>query len=345
MKRLLLGLALAFVGSSANAAGLYLSAGYGKSDPDFNISELSSASKECWDDVNEQWKPACAYGSEYEYIPGFPTGKVLANYDPTTGVGLQADDFNANLPSNYDFTVKDGKTMAFAVGWDISQNPFRFEFEYQKTDFKSPGYNLVINTGPIVVYQGMYEDSDAANAAGYPGSPTADDGSAAATDYADDGNNCANGICINKNEFSGSSNPSKYSYIDFDGTFYQDMTASVSAYMGNVYFEIPGFGSIDPYVGYGFGVAKMDYDLYVPTRDPSTGAINGGDIVSFTSAYEDASQLIAGVEYRFDETPVIVGVEYRQFKATFEDDEGAKDEFKHKYFMFKLRYDFISDEF
>ncbi len=338
MKRLLLGLALAFVGSSANAAGLYLSAGYGKSDPEFNISESSAASGDCWDNLNNKWNPSCAYGSEYEYIPGFPTGKVLANYDPNTGIGLQADDFSAGLPSNYDFTVKDGKTMAFAIGWDISQNPFRFEFEYQKTDFKSPGYNLVIDTGPIVVYQGMYQYPAAA---GYPSAPASDTNA----EYGASGDNCANGICINKNELADSSTASKYLYLDFDGTFYQDMTASVSSYLGNVYFEIPGFGSIDPYIGYGFGVAKFDYDLYVPDRDPSTGAITGGSVRSFTSAYEDASQFIAGVEYRFDETPVIVGVEYRQFKATFEDDEGAKDEFKHKYFMFKLRYDFVSDEF
>ena len=115
----------------------------------------------------------------------------------------------------------------------------------------------------------MYEDSDAATAAGYPGSPTADDGSAAATDYADDDNNCANGICINKGELADPSNTTLYDYLDFEASFYKDMDASVDSYMGNVYFEIPGFGSIDPYIGYGFGFSRLNYDLYIPDYDTS----------------------------------------------------------------------------
>ena len=345
MKRLLLGLALTFAGSAANAAGLYLSAGYGKSNPEFSISELSADSGDCWDSYNNTWNPNCAYGPEYQYIAGFPTGKVLANYDPGSGIGLQADDFPAGLPSNYDFEIKEGNTKAFAVGWDLSQNPFRFEFEYQKTKFKSPGYTLVIDTGPIPVFHGMYQDPEAA---GYPaGTPAAmDNNPADGGNYADDGNNCANGICINKNEWG--TNPSTpatlYDYLDFEASFYKDMDASVDSYMGNVYFEIPGFGSIDPYIGYGFGFSRLNYDLYIPDYDTS-GNISEIKKYTATSAYENATQLIAGVEYRFDETPVIFGVEYRQFKTKFKDEEGSTDDFKHKYVMFKLRYDFISDEF
>ncbi len=348
MKKFLLGFALVFAGSAANAAGLYISAGYGKSDPEFNISELSKDSSLCWDSSANSgaggWSSSCPYGSEYEYMPGFPNGKVLANYGEVMdsngnilpGVGLQAAEWRAGLPENYDFKTKDGNTMAFAVGWDVSQNPFRFEFEYQKTKFKSPGYYLVINTGEIDLYEGMYQD------------PAIDPSSPFAEQTVNvDGNditNCGNGICINAGELAGTKNPKKADFLDFDASFYKDGNMDVDAYMGNVYFEIPGFGSIDPYIGYGFGVAKLKYDLWIPEYD-NTGKVNGGDYISSSSAYENANQIIAGVEYRFDETPVIVGVEYRQFKATFKEDDGAKDDFKHKYVMFKLRYDFISDEF
>ncbi|MCR5506506.1 MAG: porin family protein [bacterium] len=312
MRKVLLSLAMILSASGANAAGLYISAGYGQANPDLKATSTTSATAECLN-TDGSWNSSCVYG-ELEKLPGFPNGSVLADYNSSTKVGYQAADWDAGLVEKYDYNTKSSKTMAFAIGWDISQNPFRFEFEYQRTKFKSPDYRLTINDPEGNYYEGMYQD-DATS--GY--------------------TQCVNGICLNDAQLNLTEDAVSTSTYDFDVSFYKDLDATVDSLMANVYFEIPGFGSIDPYVGYGYGKSKINWDLV----DGDGLTFSGG-----SDGYVNAQQFIAGVEYRFEESPIIAGIEYRQFKTDFDErDEKDPYSFKHKYVMFKLRYDFISDEF
>lgn len=107
----------------------------------------------------------------------------------------------------------------------------------------------------------------------------------------------------------------------------------ITSYMANVYFEIPGFGNFDPYIGAGFGLSKLD---------TKQSGISGG------TDNESSYQLIAGIEYRIPDTEFIVGVEYRKFemsKGKEVDEPEIEFNYKHDYVMFKLRYDFVSDVF
>ncbi len=319
MKRVLLGLALVLGASSANAAGLYLSAGYGKSDPDLSYTTKSK----CSDPTNQTMCTVESEGYEesLKELPGFPNGYKLADYNSSKKIGYQAADWGAGLNEKYDYNTNGGETMALAVGWDISQNPFRFELEYQKTKFKSPGYRWTVVDPEGNYFMGKYSnDVDESNPEGY--------------------TNCLNGVCVNLNK---SLPASEY---NFDVSFYQEMSASVDSLMANAYFEIPGFGPIDPYIGLGIGKAKVEFDFAVPEADEN-GTITG---VSNLSGGSDgmvaAKQLILGVEYRFEESPLIAGIEYRQFKTDFDErDDKTPYKFEHKYVMLKLRYDFISDEY
>ena len=127
MKKVLLSVALLFTSSVANAAGLYLSAGYGVGDPDMSYSTTTCAS----DDVN-------CYGDAITLLPGWPGGTPNAQ-------GYEASAWAAGLKEEYFYNTEDTSTTSFAIGWAIPKNPFRFEAEYQKTKFKSPNYVMRIN--------------------------------------------------------------------------------------------------------------------------------------------------------------------------------------------------------
>ena len=326
MRKALLGLALVLGTSNANAAGLYLSAGYGQADPDMVYTTTTNCSNPS-DGVSCSSAGNLGYNSSLLDLAGFPNGYKLADYNATTKIGYQAADWDAGLKEKYDYDTKNSTTMSFAVGWDISQNPFRFELEYQKTKFKSPGYAWNIYDPNGNYYAAMYQ-----------------------TDATGGFNQCLNGICINPTDTYSAS------VYNFDVSFYQDMTASVDAFMANVFFEIPGLGPVDPYIGFGYGKAKVNFDFTNPKYvEQDTDGDGIADTVTFvgtekssggSDGYVNAKQFIIGVEYRFDETPFIAGIEYRQFKVDF-DERDEKDPYnlEHKYVMFKLRYDFISDEF
>ena len=287
MKKIIFSLALLCYATSVEAAGLYLSAGYGKKAPDYSAKLYS-----CSSNGENTFLNGC-YGADAINLPGWPNGtnKVQIN-----GQEYEAADWPEGLNETWDYNTSGGKTMAFAIGWAIPQNPFRFEFEYQKMDFSSDGYVMSIHDP-----NGAWCLVSSIDAAG----------------------NCPDYI-----------DTSRY---DFDISFYNPgMSADVKTYFANVYFEIPGFGPIDPYIGYGFGQSKVDFTLY-----DGVGFVSGG-----SDGNVSAQQFMAGVEYRISETPFILGVEYRQFKTDFnERDDHVYHELEHKYVMFKLRYDFISNSF
>ena len=116
-------------------------------------------------------------------------------------------------------------------------------------------------------------------------------------------------------------------------TEFDDEVRDVKAnsYMFNVLFEIPGFGNIDPYIGFGYGFTKIDTEQ---------GGVKGG------TSNEPTQQYIVGVEYRVPDSPLIVGLEYKKLKmdeGDERDDKFTSIEYNQDIIMLKLRYDFISD--
>ena len=78
-----------FTSSVANAAGLYLSAGYGVGDPDMSYSTTTCAS----DDVN-------CYGDAITLLPGWPAGTPNAQ-------GYEASAWAAGLKEEYFYNTED----------------------------------------------------------------------------------------------------------------------------------------------------------------------------------------------------------------------------------------------
>ncbi len=114
-----------------------------------------------------------------------------------------------------------------------------------------------------------------------------------------------------------------------------DITDKFEIYMGNIKFEIPGFGALDPYVGYGWGKAKI--------KENFEGTIDNYDA--------SAKQILAGAEIRFGNSPWVVGAEWKKLTLKQKDSQlvdtwnklGA--EWKDSSVMFKVKYDFPPTEF
>ena len=231
MRKLLFGLVFALGASSANAAGLYLSAGYSQGKPDLSVGDhVLPASSDM--NINNPKLP--------QNVMGWPGGGTLAYYDPTEKLGVQAWSWSDGAIGSMQYNINDSNSMSVAVGWDISQNPFRFELEYQKTKFKFSSYNWNIRppAGDVVGYIiGTYMGDQA---------------------VAGQGNSwhCQDtGVCLeyitSTGDYYGIPVDSYDFYIENEGG--SDIELNVDTYMANVYFEIPGLGAIDPYVGIGAG--------------------------------------------------------------------------------------------
>ena len=263
---------------NANAAGLYIGAGYGNSDPDFVIDSLTADSTDVDPDVG-------AYPG-WDLIEGWPTA------EKGNAAGYWASEWEAGLPEKYVLDTEKNKTYSFSIGWAIPRNPFRFEFEYLKSSFSASGMMMYVypKDGAWVEYD---ENDDIVKEI-----PT--------------------------------------DVYDFDLVFENSEKTEFDAtsYMANVLFEIPGFGNIDPYIGYGYGVTKIKGTFM---GEPGYKTDDG-----------TTTQLIAGVEYRVSDTPLILGLEYKKLKmdkAKEVLDPTVSFDYKHDMSMFKVKYDFISDKY
>ncbi len=205
--------------------------------------------------------------------------------------GGWAASWDEGLPEVWKYYPEQNKTYSFSVGWAIPQNPFRFEFEFLKTSFKIKDWDMII----------------------YPG---------AGGKWCFDSNTCASGSTVSTNE---------YTFYLTAETDAEIMKFDTNTYMLNVLFEIPGFGDVDPYIGFGYGFTKID----TKNKYGSGGTNN-----------EPTYQIILGVEYRVPESPLIVGLEYKKLKMNEGeevDEPFTTFEYKEDIIMFKLKYDFISD--
>lgn len=204
---------------------------------------------------------------------------------------LWAASWDEGLPEVWKYYPEKTSTYSFSVGWAIPQNPFRFEFELLKTSFKVNDWDMMI----------------------YPGAG---------------GKWCTDNTCSS----SSSSIPTnEYIFYLSAEDEAEVMKFDTNTYMLNVLFEIPGFGDVDPYVGFGYGFTKID----VKNKYGGGGTNN-----------EPTKQFIVGVEYRVPESPLIVGVEYKKLKmdeGDERDDAFTSFEYEEDIIMFKLKYDFISD--
>lgn len=278
-KVLILSSVLMLSAYNANAAGLYIGAGYGNSDPDFTINTLTIASDD-QEYIDNGW---------YE-ISGWPEvdlGDGSQHYAKPNADGYWASPWGADLPEKWVFDTEKTKTFSFSVGWAIPRNPFRFEFEYLKSSFKSTGMMMYV----------------------YP----------------------KDGAWVNE---QGTTIPTDVYEFDLGLGPSEALNVDATSYMANVLFEIPGFGNVDPYIGYGYGVTKLDAEVF--------GSKSGSD-------NETTTQLIAGVEYRVSDTPLILGLEYKKLKMDQAKEKSAPDDgsfdYKHDMIMFKVKYDFISDKY
>lgn len=143
----------------------------------------------------------------------------------------------------------------------------------------------------------------------------------------------ADGAWCDQNNGNGTCYPTGSYQFDLAYEDFEIRDFDVNSYMLNVLFEIPGFGNIDPYIGYGYGFTKID-----TTQTGISGGTNN----------ESSHQLIAGVEYRVPDSPLIIGLEYRKLSMDTgdeRDDANTSFDYSQDMIMFKIKYDFVSDTF
>ncbi|MDR1008759.1 MAG: porin family protein [Rickettsiales bacterium] len=148
------------------------------------------------------------------------------------------------------------------------------------------------------------------------------------------------------------SDENTYFYPDAPNIGSSVVEANYTSTMLNVLFEIPLLDDVDPYIGFGIGQGKLDFN---------SGSGGSNNLM--------VHQLIAGIEYRFPDTPYIVGVEYRKidlpsiaerdnkempwYGLDWDDAEGffptmdswVYMDYSHSQVMVKVRYDFISNDY
>jgi opacity protein-like surface antigen len=131
----------------------------------------------------------------------------------------------------------------------------------------------------------------------------------------------------------GGTPPADYWTFHLNGYQGGILNATATSLMVNAYFTLPFLGHFDPYVGVGIGRTKID---------TAFGPQSGG------SGDENAYQFMLGMEYWIPDTGWAVGFEYRQLTvsdAQERDDPSNYLNFTNKAMVFKLRYDFMADEF
>ena len=329
MKRLLL---LAFlaagIAGEAGAHGLYFGAGLGNTAP-----KLESS------------KGTCYSGYQYCY-PGFEYTLGETAGWPSVGWNGPGDWFDYGGTETWKFNGSGSMTMILSAGWDFPQSPFRVELEYARTKYKAKSFDISVRSeGGVTV------DDD-----GYPQQ------------------------AFDPDDFYGAPFAGSWSGIQFDGNEVLDI--AYKTMMLNVYFDLPFFDQFDTYVGLGVGTFQMDVsqgswkqpeseDYFVPgysgacgEADWTAGMCDGAVGITGKDANmikgiskRHALQMMLGAEYRFPETPYIVGLEYRMLKVEDAADKANNSgnrmyvwdnwysTLTHNQILIKGRYDFISDEY
>ena len=136
-----------------------------------------------------------------------------------------------------------------------------------------------------------------------------------------------------------------YSY-DIGGIFFDrgtdKMELSIKSYMLNGYFDFHNSSKFTPYVGIGFGQAKVEYD-YSETwavYDNLGALINTGVDTFHASKTKFVYNISAGASYDLnDHFALDLGLRYINY-GSFSDAEGGKYKTKSKEVSFGVRYSF-----
>ncbi len=248
-------------------------------------------------------------------VGGFPGGKPNSE-------GWMAEHFAAGLKEQHVYHIDKSKSFSVAVGWQIPKNPLRIEVEYEKLKSSVSGFTMNIYDPNGKVKYGTVEPDTIPNPAYKPDGSTPSEPPFKPNPDA--------------GKFKPSGEERLTSVYEFNMNFMKPFTFTADSIMANVLFEIPILGPIDPYVGFGVGKVLVKN---MPTKDSDLAGVYEG-----SKGYVGATQYIAGIEARIPETPLIFGVEYKQLSSKFmEKDDNLPYTFDNKSFLFKVKYDFISN--
>ncbi|MDR1477203.1 MAG: hypothetical protein LBI17_03700, partial [Rickettsiales bacterium] len=146
MKKIVLPICLLIFGArAADASGLYLSAGYSRSNPKFSAKAPIASSDNVCDPsvttcsgIGTDW-PGFDDNTNANYVAGWPDSMPV----PDPGVN-EAIEWGDNTPARLEFNSANTNSYIYAIGWDFAKTPFRVEIEQAKTDFSSDGYTLSV---------------------------------------------------------------------------------------------------------------------------------------------------------------------------------------------------------
>ena len=136
-------------------------------------------------------------------------------------------------------------------------------------------------------------------------------------------------------------------YVDNNGMLVfegkEKMELSAQSYMLNGYYDFHNSSKFTPYVGVGFGMAKVEYD-YTDNYDiynAGTGAYLGSDRDTYhASKTKFAYNISAGASYDInDHLALDLGLRYIDY-GSFSDADGDKYKTKSKEVSFGVRYSF-----
>ena len=119
------------------------------------------------------------------------------------------------------------------------------------------------------------------------------------------------------------------------------MELSVKSYMLNGYFDFHNTSKFTPYVGIGFGQAKVEYDYTENWAAYNLGAfVNRGVDTYHASKTKFAYSISAGASYDLnDHLALELGLRYVDY-GSFSDADGDKYKTKSKEISFGVRYSF-----
>jgi|GEM_PF-5721579 len=318
----------------ASAHGLYFSVGYNVGSP-----KLESTKGTCYSGYQ------FCYPGFNEYLSSGPSGNKAGwpsvNWD---GFGNW---FDVGGVETWNFKPSGTLSFSVAAGWDFPLSPLRMELEYAHTSFKVKQFGLSIYSEGNVLLDDSLEYA------------AMDFGGDLDSDYPFEDN------------FDVEFSPSEY------------LDVSTTTLMLNTYFKIPlPVDGVTPYLGMGVGTFEMEVkggwvqpDWSVPYFSPGESGACG--VYSFEEGCESdvgepgapanmitgiknrlAYQLMAGVEYRFPESPYIVGLEYKWLKVENAEDKDNNvrpgryyvwdnwyNTYEHSQIALKFRYDFISNDY
>lgn len=124
----------------------------------------------------------------------------------------------------------------------------------------------------------------------------------------------------------------------YEGTFSTEL--SIQSYMLNGYYDFHNTTKFTPYVGIGFGMAKIEYDDFGAYDEYIAGVWDSGSGHYHTSKKKLAYNISAGASYDLtDRFALDLGLRYIDY-GSFSDSYGNKYKTKSKEVSFGMRYSF-----